>query len=101
MCKLVLQHRFHIDTAQNGAEALAAVCHQGPYTIVISDMHMPEMTGIELLRRVREISPDSIRMILTGDADVRTAAKAVNEGSIFRFLTKPCQPDTLIKAVNA
>ena len=64
-------------------------------------MRMPEMTGIELLSKVRTLLPDTVRMMLTGYADVETAIEAVNEGSVFRFLTKPASKDTLIKAVAA
>jgi response regulator RpfG family c-di-GMP phosphodiesterase len=61
---------------------------------------MPEMDGIELLARVRELSPDTVRMMLTGNADQETAIKAVNEGHIYRFLNKPCPPDMLESSVR-
>ena len=53
---------------------------------------LPAMDGIELLSRVRELSPDTTRIMLTGYAHLETAIKAVNEGQVFRFLTKPCPP---------
>jgi CheY-like chemotaxis protein len=68
---------------------------------VVSDMRMPEMDGTQLLRKVKVIAPDAVRIMLTGDADVLSAVSAVNEGSIFRFLTKPCNKDTLGKALTA
>jgi response regulator RpfG family c-di-GMP phosphodiesterase len=58
------------------------------------------MDGIQFLTRVKEISPDTIRMMLTGHADLSTAIDAVNEGNIFRFLTKPCPVDALVKAIQ-
>jgi response regulator RpfG family c-di-GMP phosphodiesterase len=62
---------------------------------------MPGMNGIQFLSRVREMAPDTVRMMLTGFAEVQTAIDAVNEGNIFRFLTKPCPPEILGKALDA
>jgi FixJ family two-component response regulator len=97
----MFRNEFQIETAPGGAAALAALEATGPYAVVVSDMRMPEMDGTQLLRKVKLIAPDAIRIMLTGDADVRSAVSAVNEGSIFRFLTKPCNKDTLGKALTA
>ena len=53
-------------------------------------MNMPLMNGVEFLKNVREIAPDTVRMMLTGNSDLKTAMNAANEGNVFRFLTKPC-----------
>src|SRR3972149_11542699 len=71
-----LRKRFHIEIALGGEEALAAVIHQGPYAVVVSDMRMPGMNGVELLKMVREHAPDTVRMMLTGNADQQTALDA-------------------------
>jgi len=97
----LLRYEFQIDTAAGGAAALNALEATGPYAVVVSDMRMPEMDGAKLLTRVKQIAPDTIRIMLTGDADIHSAVGAVNEGSIFRFLTKPCNRDTLAKALTA
>ena len=73
---------------------------KGSYAVVISDMRMPGMDGIELLKRVKKASPDTVRIMLTGNADVETAIEAINEGSIFRFLIKPCNKATMAKAIS-
>ncbi len=99
--KRQLRGQFRIETAQGGDEALAAVTNQGPYAVIVSDLRMPSMDGIQFLSRVREISPDSVRMMLTAYGDLQTAIDAVNEGNIFQFLTKPCKPDALAMAVAA
>jgi response regulator RpfG family c-di-GMP phosphodiesterase len=99
--KRQLRKQFVIETASEGKLGLEAITDQGPYAVVVSDLRMPGMDGIQFLCRVREISPDSVRMMLTGYADVKTAIEAVNEGNIFRFLTKPCHPDDLFKALIA
>jgi response regulator RpfG family c-di-GMP phosphodiesterase len=90
-----------LHTATGGEEALAALDAAGPFAVVVSDMRMPGMDGVTLLARVRERAPDTVRMLLTGNADVEAAAAAVNRGQIFRFLCKPCPPDDLRAAVRA
>ncbi len=99
--KRALHRRFQLDTAEGGEEALAAVAAQGPYAVVVADMRMPEMNGVELLARLRALAPDTVRMMLTGNADQQTALEAVNEGHIFRFLTKPCPPEVFAQALEA
>ena len=99
-CRRHLSEDFDIDTALGGQEGLGLIISNGPYAVIISDFKMPEMNGVEFLSRVKEITPDSIRMMLTGNADLKTSIEAVNEGNIFRFLMKPCPMDTLKKAVS-
>lgn len=71
------------------------------FAVVMSDMRMPGMNGAELLAQVRERSPESTRMLLTGQADLTSAVAAINDGQIFRFLTKPCAPKHLRVAFEA
>ena len=99
--QLLLHKDFQIDTAASGAAALSALEATGPYAVVVSDMRMPEMDGVHLLTKIKQLAPDTIRIMLTGNADIQTAVSAVNEGSIFRFLTKPCEKETLGKALSA
>ena len=96
-----LRKRFHIEPALGGEEALEAVTTQGPYAVVVADMRMPGMNGVQLLAKIRELAPDTVRMMLTGNADQQTALEAVNEGQIFRFLNKPCPPESFAKALEA
>ena len=100
-CERMLHSRFEMDAAVGGADALTALKTKGPYAVVLSDMRMSHMDGIELLTKVKHLAPDTIRIMLTGYADVRTALTAVNEGNIFRFLTKPCDKQTLVSALTA
>ena len=90
-----LRKQFQIDTAEGGHEGLELVKANGPYAVIVSDFRMPIMDGIEFLSRVREIAPETVRIMLTGNADLQAAIQAVNEGNIFRFLTKPCSVDIL------
>ena len=96
-----LRRRFAIETAQSGAECLKLVEKEGAYAVVVADMNMPGINGVELLARLREIVPDTVRIMLTGQADQETAVEAVNHGQIFRFLHKPCAPEQLGAAVEA
>lgn len=96
-----LRKRLNIETALGGDEALAAVVDRGPYAVVVADMSMPGMNGVQLLSKVKEIAPDTVRMMLTGNADQQTALEAVNEGQIFRFMTKPCSPEDFAKSLEA
>lgn len=96
-----LRRRFAIETALGPEEGLKAVREKGPFAVVVSDMRMPNMNGVEFLRQVRLLAPDTVRMILTGNADQQSAIDAVNEGYIFRFLTKPCPPEVLVRTLEA
>lgn len=93
--------RFAVRTAVGGGEGLALLAAEGPFAVVVSDMQMPEMNGIEFLSRVKAAAPDTVRMMLTGNTDLQTAIGAVNTGHIFRFLAKPCDGDTMAQAMEA
>src|SRR6266481_5372243 len=90
-----LRKRFSIDTALGGEAALALIGSQGPYAVIVADMQMPGMNGVEFLTLAREKAPDTVRIMLTGNADQKTAVEAVNKGQIFQFLNKPCPPEML------
>ena len=96
-----LRKRFDFHTAVGPEEALALVRETGPFAVVVSDMQMPGMNGVELLGELKARCPLTVRMMLTGNADQQTAVEAVNDGSIFRFYTKPCSPETLSEAIRA
>lgn len=96
----VLKQDFKLETASSGEAALAHVRDHGPYAVVVSDMQMPEMNGLQLLAKVREVSPQTIRVVLTGHADLEGALAALNEDAVFRFLTKPCQSDVLRRTLT-
>jgi response regulator RpfG family c-di-GMP phosphodiesterase len=95
-----LRKQVDLKTASSGAEALRLIGESGPFAVVISDMRMPAMNGAQFLAKVREKEPDTVRMILSGHADLEAAIAAVNEGHIYRFLTKPCSTDHLLAAVE-
>lgn len=91
---------YDVDTALGGQDGLKMLEENGPYGVVVSDMRMPGMNGAEFLSIVRQNFPDSVRMLLTGQADMEDTIEAVNNGRIYRFLTKPCPPETLGAALD-
>jgi response regulator RpfG family c-di-GMP phosphodiesterase len=97
-----LRKRFDLELATDGAMALRALgSEEEIFAVIVADMHMPGMNGLELLASTRGISPDTTRIMITGDADQKTAIDAVNHGQVFRFLTKPCRPEDLTEALEA
>ncbi len=99
--KRQLRNQFSIDTALSGEEALKQVRENGPYAVIVSDFLMPGMNGVEFLSNVKKTDPATVRMMLTGTADMPTAIRAVNEGSIYQFHPKPCPADTLCQAIQS
>jgi response regulator RpfG family c-di-GMP phosphodiesterase len=95
-----LYRQYRIEIAAGAEDALEAV-GQNSYAVVVSDLRMPGMNGVELLTHVKRLSPDTVRVLLTGQADLDSAIAAVNEGNVFRFLTKPCPYPLLCKALDS
>lgn len=96
-----LRKQFDIVTAENGAEGLHVIKEKGPFAVVVSDFRMPGMDGIQFLTQARQIEPDTVRVMLTGQADMQMSIDAINEGNIFRFMTKPCSTEHLTNALKA
>lgn len=94
-----LRKRFKVQTAGGGEEALHILKNESPFAVIVSDMRMPGMNGVELLVKVKDLYPETVRMMLTGNADQETAIEAVNTGNIFRFLSKPCPPALFITSI--
>ena len=84
------------DTAQKALDIIS----QEDIAVIVADNQIPGMNGNALLSRIKEISPDTLRIMITGYADLETAVDALNNGEIFRFIINPCQNDSLIKAVK-
>ncbi|MEP6901111.1 MAG: HD domain-containing phosphohydrolase [Actinomycetota bacterium] len=99
--KRALRKDFDITIAEGGEEGLATIKSEGDFALIVSDMRMPGMDGVQFLSRVKEVAPQTVRVMLTGNSDQQTAMDAVNEGNIFRFLTKPCPPEILAMTLNA
>ncbi|MEO0971462.1 MAG: HD domain-containing phosphohydrolase [Pseudomonadota bacterium] len=87
-------------TAEGGDAALEVLASQEDIGVIVSDMRMPKMDGIELLTRVRREYPHVVRLMLTGNEDQHTAKRAVNEGAVYRFLNKPCERQDVEEALR-
>jgi len=96
-----LRKILNLEVALGGPQALQALEEHGPFAVIVADMGMPGMSGIEVLQEARRLSPDTTRIMLTGYSDQKTAVDAVNEGRVFRFLSKPCPPETLAAVIEA
>jgi len=99
LVRLFRNEEFEIFTATSGAEGIEIV-EEKDVSLVISDHRMPEMTGVEFLSRVKDISPDSIRIMLTGYADLEASIAAINKGEVYRFITKPWNDEELLITVK-
>jgi serine/threonine-protein kinase len=90
----LLKASFEVITAPGGEQALEAL-KAGPMDVVVTDQRMPGMPGVELLRRAREIAPDTVRILLTGYSDLASIVGSINEGEIYRFVGKPWDNEEL------
>jgi len=97
----VLHRQFDLEVAMGGLQALQALEGHGPFAVIVADQRMPGMTGLDLLQEAAKLAPATTRIMLTGNLDQQTAMAAVNEGQVFRFLTKPCDPERLAAAIQA
>lgn len=98
----VLHRTFVVRTASGGVEGLELLrADPDAFALVISDMRMPTMAGDAFLREARIVAPDAVRILLTGHADMDAAVRAVNHAHLFRFLTKPCAAEELLRACAA
>lgn len=95
-----LRGRYDVTLAEGGPAALELLKSGEEFAVIVSDMQMPELDGVTLLKHAREIFPDTVRMMLTGNVDQETAVNAVNCGAIFRFLNKPCTTENLAAALD-
>lgn len=97
----LLRKDFAIDTVDHPVQAIEFYKEKGPYPVVVSDLKMPDMNGLQFLSEIGKLDEDAIGVILTGHADINAAVTALNQGHVFRFLTKPAERDTIKNVINA
>lgn len=96
-----LRGKFDVHVALGSEIALEMIHLEAePFAAIVSDMRMPGMDGIEFLKRVTELSPNTVRIMLSGHADQQAVIDSVNEGQVFRFLSKPCEQQTLAQTLE-
>jgi CheY-like chemotaxis protein len=91
---------YEVFTGMSASEGLALLDKHAPIAVVISDQRMPEMTGVEFLAKVFARSPATQRIILTGFADMNAIIRAINDGHVYAYITKPWEPDQLKQVVR-
>ncbi len=96
----LLRGEYVVITANSGKEGLTKIKDNGSIAVIVSDFRMPEMNGVQFLSAAKQITPDTVRILLTGQADMQATIDAINEGNIFRFLRKPCENQTLRKTLQ-
>jgi serine/threonine-protein kinase len=97
--RIMFRRQFDLFLASHGAEALDIVRDQN-IDVIVADHRMPKMTGVEVLSRVRALSPRTVRILLTGYADLDAVEGSINDSEVFRFLTKPCAPQQLRETIE-
>lgn len=97
--RIMFRRQFDLYLASHGAEALDIIKRKD-IDVIVADHRMPQMTGVEVLSQVRSLSPRTVRILLTGYADLDAVEGSINDGEVFRFLTKPCAPDQLRETVD-
>ena len=99
--KMALQENYEVHLAHSGKVGLQKLADFGPFAVVVADLKMPEMDGVEFLQKALEQAPLTVRMVLTGYADIKSAIELVNKGKIFRFHTKPSPANDVKFAIDA
>ena len=97
--RIMFRRQFELYLASHGAEALDII-KANDIDVIVADHRMPQMTGVEVLTKVRSMSPRTVRILLTGYADLDAVEGSINDGEVFRFLTKPCAPAHLRETVS-
>lgn len=94
------RNKYDLKLADGGQQALSLLRVDSTIAVVVSDMQMPEVNGLKVLTEARKLCPNTVRIMLTGNIDQQTAVDAVNQGGVFRFVNKPCEPEHLADAID-
>jgi DNA-binding NtrC family response regulator len=97
--KGLLRHEYELHTAESADEAMKILANHHVH-VIMTDQRMPEVTGSELLGQVKNTYPDAIRIVFTGYADIKAVIESVNNGGLFRYITKPWDPDDLLQVLR-
>ncbi len=93
--KRSFRKKYDVVTAVGAVAGLMTASEKGPFAVAVADLRMPGVDGVEFLKRLKSLHPDTVRIIFTGFADIGAAIDAVNKGRVFRFLTKDSPLETL------
>src|SRR4030042_5326384 len=98
--RLFMEESYEILTANSGEEALKLLKDHQNIGLIVSDQRMPGMQGVDLLKQATDLSPDTLRIMLTGYTDINAAIEAINKGGAYQYITKPWKDDELIQIVR-
>src|SRR3954470_1073359 len=96
----LLRLEYRVLTCTRGAEAIKILDAPGPIHVIMSDQRMPGLSGVEVLRHAKRVRPEATRLLFTAYADIRAVIDAINQGSVFHYITKPWEPDELEAVVR-
>ena len=95
-----MDHEYEITLANSGEEALEILKNSPDIGLIVSDQRMPGLSGVDFLEKAKDLLPDSIRILLTGYADINAIADAINRGGAYRYITKPWDDDDLVQVIQ-
>ncbi|MEQ8172900.1 MAG: response regulator, partial [Candidatus Eremiobacterota bacterium] len=98
--RLLEDEELNITTASSGKEALRVMNDKRDIAVIVSDMCMPGMTGVELLEEAKKLLPDAVRIMLTGYSDIKVAIAAINRGGAYRYISKPWNDEEFICVIK-
>ena len=98
--KGLLRRDFELYTAESGEQAIE-ILKQHTVHVIMTDQRMPGMSGVELMKHAKVEHPDAVRIVFTGYADIKAVVEAINSGGLYRYITKPWDPDELIEVLHA
>jgi DNA-binding NtrC family response regulator len=98
--KRLLGQQFDLDTVLGPTQALDALAVRGPYAVVVSDMRMPGMNGIELISRIKQLYPNTVSLLLSGNTESPETADAVRDGAVWRLVQKPCPHEEMVQILK-
>jgi DNA-binding NtrC family response regulator len=96
----LLKGHFELDVASGPGLALEFITTRGPYAVVVSDLRMPGMSGLELLWKTKEISPRTVGVLMSGSVESDIVTESIDKGIAYRVVEKPCVPSDLIRMID-
>lgn len=96
----LLENRFELDIASGPGMAVELIETRGPYAVVVSDLRMPGMSGLELLWKTKQISPQTVGILMSGSIEFDAVTHSIDQGIAFRLIEKPCVPTELIQLIE-
>jgi len=98
--KLFLSKHYEVHTARSGQEAVEVFEKKGPFSVVLSDVQMPNMSGVELIPKLHDIRSCTVCVLLTGHSDFTLVQELLDSGKVYKYIVKPVLPKTLLEVID-